>query len=353
MSAVPYVVLAWPIRSAAPRFGPSACQLWAEAEEGLAALRDTLATTGDGERVSKGFLHATERLGSLSRRLQAVAGVADVAALPPPVRVHSDYFRIRHAELTPEQHAAQVAAVLHRTVADLRFGMLDINDVRAELAGALLILAALRPAPTATDDRPRMEPEWFDPDGDWMDRWLLVHHCYFLFNLHAAAELDRAARAVRDEPAVAVEALNRAAVLVHAFTAAMLHSAAMPSEYYEEMVRPTMAPPRVAINLTGAMQPEHRIYRSALRRLLAVLDAPYPDLASANPALAAARDGLLGADLLDLERHVSVAAVLVGSGQSLMQRSAAGNAIGTLREMRHIRALAYRDLLEFGECWLT
>ncbi|MEU4620097.1 hypothetical protein AB0G04_08945 [Actinoplanes sp. NPDC023801] len=351
MSSVPYVVLAWPISGDTPVFAAETVRLWTDAEDAVDELVRVLGGT-DRAGVDKAFLHATERLGLLGRRLAATVAVPATGTLPPPVRVHSDYFRIRHAELSPEQHAAQAVTVLHRTVADLRYGMLEVNDVIAELTGARLVLRTLRPAAGARSDDAGPEPEWFEPDGDWMDRWLLVHHCYFLLNLHAAAELHRAADLATTDPAGAAAALSRAAVLISAFTASMLHSGAMPAAYYEETIRPTMSPPRVPINLTGVMQPEHRIYRAALKRLLAVLDAPYAELAGAEPALAAARDDVLNADLLDIERHITVAAVLVGSGRSLVQKAAAGSAVSTLREMRHLRAVAYRDLLQSGERWL-
>jgi hypothetical protein len=352
VSSVPFVVLAWPMTGGTPVLTAQAVRLWADAEEAVDDLLGVLGATTDRAGVDKVFLHATDRLGLLGRRLAATVEVPAAATLPPPVRVHSDYFRIRHAGLTPEQHAAQAVTVIFRAVADLRFGMLEVNDVIAELTGVRLLLRTLRPIAGDQPGSTGPEPQWFEPDGDWMDRWLLVHHFYFLLNLHAAAELHRAADLVDTDPAGAAGTLDRAGVLIGAFTASMLHSGAMPSAYYEQAVRPTMSPPRVKINLTGVMQPEHRIYRASLKRLLTVLGAPYADLAAADPVLAAARDEVLGADLLDLERHIAVAAVLVGSGRSLVQKAAAGNAISTLREMRHLRALAYRDLLRSGERWL-
>jgi hypothetical protein len=234
-----------------------------------------------------------------------------------------------------------------------------VNDLVNELHGLAAVLELQRPVPGEPGDvvggpaDAAVQP-WFEPTGDLLDRWFLAHHTYFLLNVHAADELDRAVAQVRaGSSGRAAVTLERVAVLVRGFTAGMVHSGAMPARFYRDVVRPTMAPPAVPMNLTGVMQLEHRRYRSALGRLLEAVPDPFDELTERDPALAAARDAVLEADLLDLERHVLVAAMLVGDDRSLVQKQATTrNATSALREMRHVRGAAYSRLIRFGDHWL-
>ncbi|MEH1014690.1 hypothetical protein V6U90_16460 [Micromonospora sp. CPCC 206060] len=360
-SAVPLVVIPEPVNRQRPRFDQSVRELWAQAEASLGALLDMIGRSG-GTPVDKHFRFAVESLGTLGRRLAALAPVEGAEQLPPPVPVHSDYFRVRHTALTPEQQAAQAVVNTFRTLADLRLTMLEINDVLAELTSMAALLELLRPEPDPAAGVPAerangrvTEQSWFEPTGDWLDRWFLVHHFYFLLNVHTADELRRACELVEaGDDAAATRALTSAATLIRGFTAAMIHSGALPARYYQEVIRPTMAPPFVRINLTGVMQLEHRRYRAAVDELLRVLPEPYADMYVSRPQLAAARDEVLEADLLDLERHVTLAAVLVGNDRSLVQPGKiAQNATSMLREMRHLRATKYCPLMQFGDQWLN
>lgn len=353
---VPVLVLPRPLHPAPPRLPGPVCGLWSALESALDRLRTEVAAyrpTGHRDRC---FAAATRAAAALTAQLRAVADVPAADALPPPVPVHSEYFRVRHLAMTPAQQAGQAVAAVYRAVADLRHTMLDVNDVVAELDAALLMLHWYRPEPASgalTAGGPGPGPE---PRGDLMDRWFVAHHFYFLLNVHAAEELEHAAALVRgtgDGGPELPAALRRTAVLVRGFTAAMLHSCALPAAFYQHVVRPTMSPPQVPIGLTGVMQVEHRRYRAALDGLLEALPAGFAELVDRRPELAAARNELLEADLLDLERHVTVAAVLVGTDRSLVQRATTvQNATSTLRKMRHRRARGYRDLMQFGDHWL-
>ncbi|MGW4475104.1 hypothetical protein ACWENQ_36020 [Nonomuraea sp. NPDC004354] len=352
-SAVPMALLADPVERATALLRPSLCGLWAE---GLAALRAVVAAVGSGS--GRPVRQAAVATDTVARSLAAAVPLPDPSAYPPPVPVHSDYFRIRHAPLTAEQQATTAAILISRMLADLDVAMLDPNDLLCEVESMITVMELLRPQPSheLADPSSESAPEsWYVPGGDWMDRWFLAHHYYFLLNLLAAERLDRAAelaRDGRDEPAAA--AMDQAAVLVRGFTAAMVHSCAFPARYYLDVVRPTMAPPHVRTNLTGVMQLEHRRYRAALGRLLEELPAPYDELAARAPALAEARNAVLEADLIDLERHVIVADTMVGGERSLVQPgTTVQNAASTLRKMRHLRAAAYCQYMRFGDRWVT
>lgn len=349
-AGVPMVVLPHPPRTAPYRLSAPLCERWTDARQALSTLLD---------RIEAGLpLDKPIRVAADSTRALASAMIAAVACpapheLPPPVRVHSDYFRVRHAPLTPAQQLTQAAVMIHRSVVDLRLTMLDLNDVLAEVRGMVVVLDLLRPEPGGAAAIPVTGPALWEPTGDWLDRWFLAHHLYFLFNVYAAAELKRATtEVVTGSEDAAGTTLARAAELVRAFTAGMLHSGAMTARYYLEVVRPTMSPPHVPVNLTGVMQLEHRRYRAALNQLLAALPEPHDALHARHPELAATRDELLEADLVDMERHVIVAAVLVGGERSLVQPgTTTQNATSTLRKMRHMRAASYRDMMRFGDTW--
>ncbi|MEU2840414.1 hypothetical protein ABZ776_25490 [Streptomyces sp. NPDC007076] len=289
-------------------------------------------------------------------RLAAEAAVTpmDTASLIPIVPNH-DYFGVRTADVDDAYRVSEISTVIARTLADLRGARLDLNDQAAEVRAMALILKGLSPQ----DGSPAPEPPAAAPaerapyrvGDDELTRWVITHHFYFVLNLAAAAAVSRATAALagRDRD-TAVTALREAAVLVRGFTAAMIHSGDMSSACYDAMVRPTMQPPAVPAALTGRTQPEHKAFRKAMRKLVAVSAEPYAELAAAEPEIALARDILLDADLQDIERHVVITAALVGDDQSIVQGDeAAESAIAILRTMRHVRATAYYDLMRFGD----
>lgn len=265
-----------------------------------------------------------------------------------------EYFGVRQAGLSPQQAAAHAASVVYRGLADLRYPLVDINDVAAEIAAMRLVLADLIALPTPDEDAvppPRHPEPGYQPSGEGLERWIVAHHVYFLFNLRAAAEVHAAIRAARRaDNQAAAEHMTQATHYVRGFSAAMAHSTAMPAAYYAEHVRHTMGPPHTPVNLTGGMQPQHKAFRTALRRLLEALPEEHGELATRDRGLATARAALLDADLIDIERHAHIADRLVGSDHSLVQREDGDeNAVSMLRTMRHLRAARYAPLMPFGD----
>jgi len=265
-----------------------------------------------------------------------------------------EYFGVRRARLSPGQHAAQAATIILRTIADLRHALLDVNDGAAEVEAMAMALARLRDRDAITPEGDGEASESGSPresEHTGLERWIVAHQGYFLLNLYAAFNIRQAVRAmVRRDDGHAVELLRDAAVYVRGFTAAMMHSGAFSSAYYCKVVRPTMQPPTVPVLLTGTMQAEHSSYRSAIDELIEACPEPFLKLVRVFPAVALARDSLLEADLLDIERHVIVAAALVGNDHSIVQHEDAPvNAVSALRRMRHARAARYCSLMRFGD----
>lgn len=282
---------------------------------------------------------------------QASGGpVDDGEQMPADFHVH-EYFGVRRGKVSSRDAAVHATAIVYRALVDLGYATVDGNDIAAEATGMRLALTSAGPAGKC--DKGRLVD--YRPEGDGLERWIVTHHLYFLFNVRAGDHLRLAVGALGQQRwTAAAESLRVAAEYVRAFTGAMAHSAALSRDYYREVVRPTMSPPAAPTELTGRMQPEHRSYRRRLGALLDVLDQPYDDLHARSPALAGAREELLDADLLDIERHVCVADALVRADRSLVQQDRGGeNAVATLRQMRHQRAARYRRLVRYGDPLLS
>jgi hypothetical protein len=299
------------------------------------------------------FAPAVAALRALACVLPPPAATAE--SLDAPASAVHACFGVRSAPLTPSELAAQVATIVFRALADLRHAPVDVNDVAAELAAMAAMLAGLRDGgASANGAHDGLSPgtrSAYEPRGDGLERWVAVHHLYFLLNLFAAGAVGgAAAAAARSDAARATALLAEATTYVRGFSAAMVHAGAMAADYYGTVVRPTMQPPAVPVLLTGTMQVEHAAYRAALARLVEVLPQPFYALVRRDRALALARDALLEADLADVERHVCIARALVHDDRSLVQHAAApDNAVAALRRMRDARAARYRELLRFGD----
>jgi hypothetical protein len=98
------------------------------------------------------------------------------------------------------------------------------------------------------------------------------------------------------------------------------------------------------------MHPESRMYRREVRRLLEAVPEGYRDLAHRHPALAAARERLLNADLADTERHICLVEMMIGADNSIAQRpGGSDNAVSVLRTMRHRQALLFAPFVRYGD----
>ncbi|MGV9347334.1 hypothetical protein ACWDSD_21425 [Streptomyces spiralis] len=306
----------------------------------------------DDDSIHEALDAAVARAGHLAD--EAATAPMDTASLRPIVPNH-EYFGVRTADVDDTYRRREISTIIARTLADLRGARLDLNDRAAEVRSMVLILRGLSPqdAPPAAGPSGEAVPSGTPchVGRDELTRWVVTHHFYFVLNLAAAHVVSRAVAALADaDRDTAVTAFREAAVLVRGFTAAMMHSGDMSAACYDAKVRPTMQPPAVPVALTGRTQPEHKAFRKAMRKLVAASGEPFAKVAVADPELALARDALLEADLHDIERHIAITAALVGDDQSIVQvDETAESAIAMLRTMRHTRAMAYRDLMRFGD----
>lgn len=315
-----------------------------------AALRGS-PRRGRGEDLLR---PAADRLGALAHGL--APHLVDPAPLEDDRRdPHDVYMGVRRRDLSPTAALAEVAVVLFRVFTDLRHAWVDVNDVLAEVEGALELLARHGCAVVQEDvPGPPLAAHAHHRanhvvGGSEIERWVLGHHYYAVLHLAVAGLLDDVVGHVRQGACrPAASALDRATVLLRASTAAMAHTGSVSTLRYNEAVRPTMHPPRAPMALGGSMNRDNATLRAAIERLLAVLGSPYDHLAGWDRELAAARHRFLAADLADADRHVTVAAALVGDERSLLQRpDASTNAVGILRNARRRRCDRYSPMLQF------
>lgn len=338
------------------------------ARRGLAQALDALVELGEeltGRPVLRG---RTDELLKQAGAAMARAASALCGLLPPVGTAgpgerspHDVYMGVQRATLTPGQAAAEAVLVVSRALADLPDAPLHLDDVVAETRAMAAVLAHLLGSPPSREEAGNGEAAGvlrrqdarlaYVPRGNGLERWILVHHLYGLFLLHGAVLLGDAIRALDigdDERTIA--ALAATTVYARGATAAMFHAGAVPAHYYGTVIRPTMCPPATPMKLGGSMNPENALYRAAMRRFLARSREPFAELVARRPELAHARDALLACDLLDIERHVAVAAVLVGEERSLLQdEEATENAAGILRRMRNERALSHSPGMRYGD----
>ncbi|MFC5644618.1 hypothetical protein [Kitasatospora cinereorecta] len=305
------------------------------------------------------------------RQAAAVAGelVTALSALAPAVAgedvpaesTSQSYFRVREVELSDQQAALHGALVIHRGLEDLCDAPLSGADLALEVVGMRQSVIDLTGAAPGTDPdavAPVAVPE---PDaeasleGVWSARWLIGHQVHVLFNVCAAVAVADATRHLRHgDGAAALQRLADATVYVRGFPAAMNHASTIPADYYMAAIRQTMAPPSTDIPLSGRQHRGYKLFRAAMKDLLTVVPDSYDQLAARAPELAEARGALLEADVVDAERHITLAYSMVHLRRSIAQRpEGPDNAVAELRLMRHRRAAQYAPLIRFGDHYIA
>lgn len=290
----------------------------------------------------------------------AAQGAASVGEDLPAESTSQAFFRVREVDLTDHQAALHGAWILQRGLEDLCEAPLSGADLAVETAG--MAQAALDLTGATTRDGSLDEPlptahvtDEIPVEARWTARWIVGHQVHVLFNVCAAVAVTDAAHHLRHGSARdALRRLDHATTFVRGFPAAMTHASTIPVEYYTAAVRPTMQPPAVVRPLSGRQHRGYKVFRAAMKDLLAVVPEPYEQLVARDPELAAARDALLEADLIDGERHVTLAYSMVRLQRSIAQLpDGPDNAVGELRLMRHRRAAQYAPLLRFGDHYVA
>jgi hypothetical protein len=118
----------------------------------------------------------------------------------------------------------------------------------------------------------------------WLSRWIVDHHVHVLLNVYATIALQSAITLLRaGDMRAATLKLGTVTTYVEGFAPARAHAAAVPSDFYNLVVRPTMVPTVVPVPLSGKMHVEYQLYRKRVDELLEVLPDPVDDLALPEP----------------------------------------------------------------------
>ncbi|WP_225882322.1 hypothetical protein [Streptomyces aureocirculatus] len=279
----------------------------------------------------------------------------------PAQSISQSYFRVREEELSDQQAALHGVLVIHRALEDLCDAPLAGGDLALETAGMRQAVVDLTGATPDTDldfEPPTPVPATgtgASLEDVWSARWLIGHQVHVLFNVCAAAAVaDATGHLRRGNRETALRRLADATVYVRGFPAAMTHASTIPADYYRTAIRQTMAPPSVDIPLSGRQHRGYKLFRAAMKDLLAVAPDSYEHLAARAPELAEARGALLEADIIDGERHVTLAYSMVHLDRSIAQRpDSPDNAVAELRLMRHRRAAQYAPLIRYGDHYVA
>ncbi|WP_405658177.1 hypothetical protein OG379_00765 [Streptomyces sp. NBC_01166] len=279
----------------------------------------------------------------------------------PAESTSQSFFRVREEELSDQQAALHGVLVVHRALEDLCEAPLSGGDLALEMAGMCQAVVDLTGATAGADhdlDPPVVGPEPCTEaslEDVWSARWLIGHQVHVLFNVCAAVAVADAAGHLRNgDSGPALLKLADATVYVRGFPAAMTHASTIPADYYMAAVRHTMAPPSVDIPLSGRQHRGYKLFRAAMKDLLSVIPDAYDCLAARAPELAEARGALLEADIVDGERHITLAYSMVHLDRSIAQRTEGpDNAVAELRLMRHRRAAQYASLIRFGDHYVA
>ncbi len=297
----------------------------------------------------------SDSLGTVVDQLQALAQClpdADGVPVPSGPPIH-EYFRVRTAPLDPLVAAANAIQAMTAALEDLpdvALGASDIERLLTAMRQILLGIAGDTPAASeVTSERARAQPAR-DHERRWISRWIIAHQLHALLNVHATVAVRSATRAgVQDGPGAAVEQLRTAMTLVSAFAPCRAYALTIPSRFYLDVLRPTMAPPFTTVPLSGRMHPEYRAFRAAIDELLTLLPGGIVEMAATAPRFVFARESLLVADLIDAERHVTLVEPIVGQSKALGQPDRVqANALGALRKIRDARTRQFRPFMRHG-----
>jgi len=349
-SDFPVVVFRMPqVRDGAPQLESEVRALACRTADAFAVVDPYAAAADRAEQ-----LHAAAAVAQALHRVLSTQDTPIDAEASPVGSASQPYFRVRTADLTDEQALWQGAGVLARAAADLAYAPVAASDLALEARGMRFAILDLVGAPAV--DRPAPVPAACDSDlrvdadleRTWARRWLIGHHVRFLFEACAAAALTDSAHYLRQGCTVhAVGRIHAAIVFVQAFPAAVAHACAMPAEHYLAAVRPGMAPPALPQPLSGRMHRTYTCYRQAMRTLLTCLPEPHAELSERAFELAQARNALLHADLIDAERHIAVAYLMLATRRSLAQSPGSlTNAVTELRRICQRRIARYAPLLD-------
>jgi hypothetical protein len=181
-----------------------------------------------------------------------------------------------------------------------------------------------------------VDPEWLTHVAD--HRWLSGHHIFFLFANFCRVSLDRSAQALvaghHDEVAIH---LMDAGLFQRTLASAMWYAGDFPPSLYRSHTRPWMSSAGAANGFSGSDNVDYADLHRSREAAVNALFATFGSNAEAWPApVEQAFRMFHEMEIQHAEHHVQVAARMVGTDTSLVQKRMTRtvyNAVDVLRDM--------------------
>ncbi len=152
-------------------------------------------------------------------------------------------------------------------------------------------------------------------------RWKEGHQALHVYLVTINTVIYHTETAVKDNDQPRIFAcLGRLTALYDAATATMQYSADFPPQLYENVVRPSMAPPMLSPGFSGKLNTEHRLMVASFKRLSRTLRGSYGRDTSRWPREISQQWAAVQlARTANLKRHDLICSQFVSAGPSLLR----------------------------------
>ena len=151
--------------------------------------------------------------------------------------------------------------------------------------------------------------------------WKEGHQALHIYLVAINTVIHHAKEALKedDQPKISC-CLGRLVTLYDASTATMQYSAGFPEHLYEDVVRPSMAPPMLPPGFSGKLNTEHRVMIASFKQLSRALRESYGSHISEWPMQISREWAVLQkAKTANLERHNLICSQFVPDRPSLLR----------------------------------
>jgi len=172
----------------------------------------------------------------------------------------------------------------------------------------------------------RSEYDAFE-EAQALRRWKEGHQALHVYLVIINTVIGDATEAIRfnDSPKIS-SCLGRLAVLYDAATATMQYSADFSPQLYENVVRPSMAPPLLPPGFSGMLNTEHCLMVAEFKNLSRALRESYGhDPSGWPPGVAGRWASVQLAKVENLKRHKVICSRFVAEGESLLRQALQSN----------------------------
>lgn len=276
--------------------------------------------------------------------------------------IYDQFFHVsRNPGLGLELFASTILSAYARVLLDLPYSTIARHEtlylLRA-MTRSLAIIAGdrleeesglsvvpFKPANRTADLAKALDEAWAicDVDPEWLKhvadhRWLSGHHLFFLFANFCRVSLDRATQALAAQQYENVaNHLIDAGLFQRTFASAMWYAGDFPPSLYRAHTRPWMSSAGAANGFSGSDNIDYAdLHRSRETAVNALFSTFGSNAEAWPPQVEQALRGFHEMETQHAEHHVQVAARMIGSDTSLVQKRMTRtvyNAVDVLRDM--------------------